>query len=434
MIGSTDQTHDPSLPCWVPSAANHPEFPVQNLPLGIFSPAGGAPRAGVAIGDMIIDLRALHSQKLIDEAAQEACGLCLGETLNRLLAQGAEPRRALRYGVSALLAGNTLERPGLLHPQHGCTMHLPVAIGDFTDFYAGIHHATNIGRLFRPDNPLLPNYKHVPIAYHGRASSVRPTGVPVRRPRGQMKPAISSQPIHAASARLDYEVELGAWITGGNAPGTTIPIGKARDQIAGLCLLNDWSARDIQAWEYQPLGPFLAKSFQTTVSPWIVTAEALAPFRVAQPTRLEGDPRPLDYLWDVADQREGALSLSIEARLLTAGMRATGLSPALLSHARATAMYWTLAQMVTHHASNGCDLRAGDLIGTGTISGETEQSCGSLIEITVGGARSLRLPNGETRTFLEDGDEVILSGRLSADGFVSIGFGECRARVMPATS
>jgi fumarylacetoacetase len=291
----------------------------------------------------------------------------------------------------------------------------------------------NIGRQFRPDNPLLPNYKHVPIGYHGRASSIRPSGIPIRRPKGQRKPTDAEAPVFGPSQRLDYELELGVWIGHGNALGKAIPIDEAFDHIAGFCLLNDWSARDFQAWEYQPLGPFLAKNFHSTVSPWVVTAEAMAPFRMAQPVRPQGDPRPLPYLWDEADQAQGALAIDLEVHLLTEAMRSTGAPPHRLSRGPAANMYWTAAQIVTHHASNGCDLRVGDLLGTGTISAPTDDGYGSLMELSRGGAQPVELANGEKRSFLTDGDEVILSATARADGYVSIGFGECRGRVLPAS-
>jgi fumarylacetoacetase len=313
-----------------------------------------------------------------------------------------------------------------LHAASACDMHLPCRIGDYTDFYVGIHHALNVGRQFRPENPLLPNYKHVPIGYHGRASSVRPSGEPVIRPNGQTLPPGASAPVFGPAKRLDYELELGVWVGPGNALGEPIPIAQAPDHIAGLCLLNDWSARDLQAWEYQPLGPFLGKNFHTTVSPWVVTTEALAPFRILQAPRPEGDPRPLGYLWDAADQDGGALAMTVEARLLTPAMRAADLAPHRLGSAAAANMYWTLAQILTHHASGGCNLQPGDLLGTGTISGATDDSLGSLLEITGGGAAPILLPTGERRGFLEDGDEVILAARAEAPGRVSIGFGDCR--------
>ena len=325
-----DHTHDPSLQSWVASANGHPDFPIQNLPLGVFGPLAGAPRGGIAIGDMILDLRAVHEAGLLDEEAQAAAHACIGPSLNPFLALGAGPRQALRDAVSALLQEGSDERPHLLHRAADCMMYLPAHIGDYTDFYAGIHHAENVGRLMRPDAPLLPNYKWLPIGYHGRASSIRPSG-DVRRPRGQRKPASEPEPSFGPSRNLDYELELGVWIGPGNALGASIPIGEAAQHIAGFCLLNDWSARDIQGWEYQPLGPFLAKSFCTTVSAWIVTPEALAPFRAPQQPRPQGDPAPLPYLHDPADQAAGALDLELEVLLTTREMKKQGLAPHRLS-------------------------------------------------------------------------------------------------------
>ncbi len=426
-----DETHDPARISWVANAAGHAAFPVQNLPLGIFSPAGSGPRAGVAIGGSILDLRAAAQAGLLPAEAADAFA---GPTLNALFAQPAPARRALRRRLSALLseeAHRTATAP-LLHEADLCALHVPAAIGGYTDFYVGIHHATNIGRLFRPDAPLLPNYKHIPIGYHGRASSVQPSGVPVRRPNGQIRPDGRDEPVFGPSRRLDYELELGVWIGPGNAQGEPVPIGQAGLHVAGLCLLNDWSARDVQAWEYQPLGPFLAKNFATTVSPWVVTTEALAPFRMAQPERPDGDPRPLPYLWDAADQRSGALSIELEVYLATARMRQMGLAPHRLSRATARHMYWTIAQLVAHHSAGGCNLCPGDLFGTGTLSAPTDDGLGSLIEITRGGTQPVVLASGEQRWFLGDGDEVAFSGRASAPGAVPIGFGECRAVVLPA--
>jgi fumarylacetoacetase len=421
-----NDTHDPALTSWVASANNHRDFPIQNLPLGIFSPKDGASRAGVAIGDMILDLRA--AADMLPVALQA------DKTLNRLLALPPENRTELRRILSLLLSSQehrAVVEP-LLVPAASCTMHLPAAIGDYTDFYVGIHHATNVGRLFRPDNPLLPNYKHVPIGYHGRASSVRPSGTAVIRPRGQRKGPDDAEPSFGPTRRLDHEVELGVWIGPGNALGTSIPITDAGAHIAGLSLLNDWSARDLQAWEYQPLGPFLAKNFMTTISPWIVTAEALAPFRRAQPARPDGDPRPLSYLWGELDQQRGAFSIILEAAISTAAMREQALPPHRLSRSEASNMYWTAAQMVTHHSSNGCGLNPGDLLGTGTISAPTADGFGSLLELSESGKTPVALPGGETRSFLEDGDELTMTGRAFADGFVSIGFGTCTGRISPA--
>jgi len=426
-----DETHDPARSSWVEGADGHPDFPVQNLPYGIFSPPGGDVRAGVAIGDRIFDLRAAAEAGLLPAGAASALG---GTTLNALMALPAIDRVALRRWLSALFsdAGQREAVEPLLHRAADCALHLPAAIGDYTDFYVGIHHATNIGKLFRPDNPLLPNYKYVPIGYHGRASSIRPSGVPVARPQGQSKAPDADAPVVGPSQRLDYELELGIWIGAGNALGERVPIAGAADHIAGFCLLNDWSARDFQAWEYVPLGPFLAKNFQSTISPWVVTAEAMAPFRIAQPARPEGDPRPLPYLWDEADQAHGALAIDLEVHLSSARMRAQGLAPMRLSRGPASSMYWTAQQIVTHHASNGCNLNPGDLLGTGTLSGPTPDSYGSLMELTQGGKTKIVLPTGEERAFLEDGDELALTAVARADGYVPIGFGQCRAVIEPA--
>ncbi len=434
MTPALDETHDPHRRSWVEGADGHPDFPVQNLPLGVFSPAEGARRIGCAIGGHVLDLKALATTELLPQAVAQALQ---AETLNALLALPGRARAGLRRRLSALLSGED-ERgrvEPLLHPAPDCELHVPAAIGDYTDFYVGIHHATNIGALFRPDNPILPNYKHVPIGYHGRASSVRASGASVVRPSGQRKQPGAEAPDFGPSRRLDYELELGVWIGGANALGQPVPIAEAGERIAGLCLLNDWSARDLQAWEYQPLGPFLAKNFQTTVSPWIVTADALAPFRRPQPLRPAGDPQPLPYLWDEADQTAGSFALELTVNLTTARMREAGADPRRLSRGTVgPSMYWTVAQLVTHHASNGCNLQPGDLLGTGTLSTAEPAGYGSLMELSVGGGSPLTLPSGETRTFLEDGDEIAFSARASAPGRVSIGFGECRAIVLPAPS
>jgi fumarylacetoacetase len=431
----TDHTHDPTLQSWVVSANGHPDFPIQNLPLGVFGPLAGAPRGGIAIGDMILDLRALHESSLLDDEAQAAAHACIGPSLNPFLALGAGPRVALRDAVSALLQEGSDERPHLLHRAADCIMYLPAHVGDYTDFYAGIHHAENVGRLMRPDAPLLPNYKWLPIGYHGRASSILasgPAGTEIRRPKGQRKPGSESVPTFGPSRNLDYELELGVWIGPGNALGATIPIAEAAQHIAGYCLLNDWSARDIQGWEYQPLGPFLAKSFCTTISAWIVTPEALAPFRAPQPPRPAGDPAPLPYLHDPVDQAVGALDLELEVLLTTRAMKKQGLAPHRLSIGSSLALYWTPAQLVAHHASGGCNLNPGDLFGTGTISTAGTDGYGSLLEITAGGRAPITLPSGEERRFLEDGDEVVLRARAKRDGAAPIGFGECRGVVLPA--
>jgi len=435
-MAQLDQTHDPKLESWVASANGHPDFPIQNLPLGIFSPGGGAPRGGVAIGDQILDLPAALAAGLFTGKAAEAAEAASGPVLNSFLALGSGPRQALRMRLSELLAKGSPEQGRVetcLHDAADSTLHLPAQVGDYTDFYVGIHHATNIGKQFRPDNPLLPNYKYVPIGYHGRASSIRPSGTPIRRPKGQVKPPDASMPDFGPSQRLDYELELGIWIGPGNALGEPIALKEAADHVAGYCLLNDWSARDIQAWEYQPLGPFLSKNFGSTISAWVITPEALAPFRVAQPPRPEGDPAPLPYLLEEADQREGGLDLELEVLLLTPGLRNKGLPPHRLALSNAKNMYWTVAQMVTHHTCNGCNLQPGDLLGTGTISGPDEASCGSILETTLGGKKPIVLASGEERRFLEDGDEIILRARGRREGFAPIGFGECRAVILPAT-
>jgi fumarylacetoacetase len=426
-----DETHDPARRSWVPGADGHADFPIQNLPLGVFAPAGGAKRGGIAIGDFILDLRALLASGLLAGEARTACEAGTAGALNALLALGAGPRRALRRAVSALLARDAEARPDLLHRAAECLIALPAEIGDYTDFYAGIHHATNVGRLLRPDQPLMPNYKYVPVGYHGRASSVVPPGAAIRRPSGQIKPASADVPCFAASRRLDYELELGIWVGSGNELGNPVPIGEAASHIAGYCLLNDWSARDIQGWEYQPLGPFLAKNFATTISPWIVTPEALAPFRLKQPSRPEGDPAPLPYLMDQADQAEGALDLELEVQLLTPGMRDKNFPRHRLSLGHASNLYWTPAQLLAHHTSGGCNLRPGDLLGSGTISSPTPDGFGSLLEITAGGRQPITLPSGETRGFLEDGDEVVLFARAHREGRTTIGFGECRGIILP---
>ncbi|WP_030540924.1 fumarylacetoacetase [Sphingobium sp. DC-2] len=431
MTGRMDETHDPALTSWVESANGHPQFPIQNLPFGIFSIGDGERRAGVAIGDLILDLAVIAGH--LPASAADAVS---ASTLNALFALPAADRRALRRSLSSILsdAGWRDRIAPALHAADGCTLHLPATIGDYTDFYVGIHHAENVGRLFRPDNPLLPNYKWVPIGYHGRASSVRPSGEPVRRPLGQRKAPDADSPVFGPTQRLDYELELGVWVGQGNPLGQPIPIGEAADHIVGLGLLNDWSARDLQAWEYQPLGPFLAKNFHTTISPWVVTVEALAPFRIAQPVRPEGDPDPLPYLNDPADRNEGAFAIEMAVLLSSERMRAEGLPPIRLSRGPASNMYWTVAQIVAHHASNGCNLRPGDLLGTGTISGAEAGERGSLLELSEGGKSPIALPSGEERRFLEDGDELTIAATASREGAVPIGFGPCTARILPALS
>jgi fumarylacetoacetase len=434
---SIDETHDPRRESWVASARGHSEFPVQNLPLGVFSRKGEAARGGAAIGDMIFDIRAALAAGLFSGDTAAAAEAAAGPSLNPLMALGKGQRSALRRQLSALLSADNPAQAKvealstqLLHNAADCTMHLPATIGSYTDFFAGIHHARNGGMRRDPNNPLSPNYKYVPVAYHSRASSVRPSGVPIRRPSGQRKAANEDAPSFGPCRKLDYELELAVWIGPGNELGQPIPIGEAGDHLVGLGLFNDWSARDVQQWESQPLGPFLGKSFGSTVSPWIITAEALAPFRIAQPARPAGDPRPLPHLWDDADQNEGAFDIALEALLMTEGLRAKGLPPHRMSVSNTTDLYWTVAQMIAHHSSNGCNLFAGDLFGSGTISGASPEGYGSLMELSADDSREMTLPSGETRTFLEDGDEVIFRAHCRKSGFVSIGFGECRARII----
>jgi fumarylacetoacetase len=431
-----NETHDPMARSFVESAnVAGCDFPIQNLPFGAFTNGhDSCANLCTAIGDQVLDLRTASESSLLDvdestcEALQEAC-------LNSLMGLGPARWSALRRAMFRLLGAASEKREaamGCLRKQRDVSLIMPVDIRNYTDFYASVHHASNVGSLFRPDNPLLPNYKWVPIGYHGRASSIVVSGSDVRRPSGQLKSPNADVPCFAPSHRLDYELEIGAFVGVGNQLGEAIAIANAADHIFGLCLLNDWSARDIQSWEYQPLGPFLAKSFATSISPWIITTEALAPYRVAASERPAGDPRPLAYLSDVNDERSGSFDVSVEAFLLTAVMRKAGSAPHRISHGNSREMYWTFAQMLAHHASNGCDLRPGDLMGSGTISGPTPEALGCLLEITRGGVEPIRLPDGTQRTFLEDGDEVILRAYCARDGVTRISFGECSGIVLAA--
>ena len=424
----TDETNDPALSSWVESAQGS-DFPIQNLPLGIFSVGERRRRPGVAIGDFVLDLTAIAD--CLDEDWREDLAQ---PVLNGWLARGHEVQRVLRSRLQELLSDERYrdDVEEALIGQTEARMHVPCLVGDYTDFYVGIHHATNVGKQFRPDNPLLPNYKYVPIGYHGRASSVRASGESVIRPSGQRKaPDAEAAPEYGPSRRLDYELELGIWVGQGNELGQPIPIGEAADHIAGYCLLNDWSARDLQAWEYQPLGPFLAKNFLTSVSAWVVTPQALAPFHKSTPPRPAGDPKPLPYLDDPADREAGALAIQLEVTLTSEKMRQAGLSAHVLSRGAAdAAMYWSAAQIIAHHSSNGCNLQPGDLIGTGTLSTDSPDGLGSLLEISQGGRQPIDLPSGETRSFLEDGDEVTLKAWCEGEGAVRIGFGECVGRVV----
>lgn len=431
-----NETHDSALRSWVDSA-NHPgtDFPIQNLPFGVFRRRGSAEpfRGGVAIGDRIVDLATASRTGVFTDAAAAAAA-CGEATLNALMAMGPDAWSALRRALSRVLRAGAPEADalrGCLVAQAEAEHAVPARIGDYTDFYTSVHHATNVGRLFRPDNPLLPNYKWVPIGYHGRASTIDVSGQAFPRPVGQTMPPGAQAPVFGPSRRLDYELELGVFIGPGNGPGERVAIKDAERHVFGLCLLNDWSARDIQAWEYQPLGPFLSKNFATTVSPWIVTLEALAPYR-APWTRPEGDPQPLPYLDSPATREHGAIDIQLEVALRTAAMDRDGGAAARLSRTSFKHAYWTVSQMVTHHTVNGCRLAPGDLLGSGTESGPTPEEAGSLLELTAGGKEPVRLPNGETRTFLEDGDAVVLRAWCEAPGAVRIGFGACDSTVLPA--
>jgi fumarylacetoacetase len=438
MSATLDATHDPKLRSWLGSA-NVPgcDFPIQNLPFGVFrrSGAGENFRCGVAIGDSVLDLGALDMLTPFDGLGAAALAACAEPSLNRLLALGRNAWVALRRGLSEYLRDGSpraAELAAALIPQSEAEFTLPARIGNYSDFYASIHHATAVGRLFRPDQPLLPNYKWVPIAYHGRASSLGVSGQEVRRPRSQVLARGADRPQLAASARLDFELEVGVLIGTGNRLGCPIPIAQAEEHVFGLCLLNDWSARDVQAWEYQPLGPFLAKSFATTISPWVVTLEALAPYRLPW-SRPPEDPQPLPYL-DCAQLRAGgALDMHLEVALETATMRAAGTAPQPLARTNFRHSYWSIAQMVAHHTVNGCNLEPGDLLGSGTQSGPTPEQAGSLLELTEGGKRPIRLESGETRTFVEDDDRVILRGWCERPGCARIGFGEASGLVLAAT-
>ena len=434
-----DETHDPAIESWV-ETANDPatEFPIQNLPLGVFTrrEADPAPRIGVAIGDRVLDLKALAEAGLIDQVSAPVAEAIRSWTLNGLMICSRDQRLALRRALSTLLRAGTRDRRRVvapyLVPADTVDVLVPAAIGDYTDFYASVFHATNVGSLFRPDNPLLPNYKHVPIGYHGRASSIVASGAGVRRPSGQTKTDAAPSPSFGPSARLDYELEVGLFVGPGSGLGSPVPIGEAEDHAVGLCLVNDWSARDIQQWEYQPLGPFLAKSFATTISPWVVTLEALAPFRVPPFARPKNDPAPLPYLDSAFNRLYGAFDLTLEVLLASRRMRESGGPPQFVSRSNLSSLYWTFAQMLAHHTSNGCNLRAGDLLASGTVSGPTDDSRGCLLERAGRGSEPLKLPTGEQRRFLEDGDEVILRGWCKREGFRRIGFGECRGTILPA--
>ena len=435
-----DVTHDPKLVSWVSSAnAAGTDFPIQNLPFGIFARDASDPgRVGVAVGDMIVNVTAVHAEGLLDGDAEIAGRDCAHSRLNDLMALGPRYRSALRLQLSGLLrTGSAVSRiPGIaeriLVTALDVAMRPPAQIGDYTDFYASVYHAINVGALFRPDNPLLPNYKWVPIGYHGRASSIILSGTPVTRPSGQTKAADSAAPIFGPTRSLDYEAELGLFVAAGNAREHPIRIDDAESHVFGVCLVNDWSARDVQAWEYQPLGPFLAKNFATTISPWVVTLEALEPFRTPPFQRPAGDPSPLPYLTHGRDIERAGLAVTLEVWLSSRQMRDKKLPPVRLSRSTTQDLYWTPGQLVAHHSSNGCNLLPGDLLATGTVSGPSPDALGCLLELTKRGAAPLTLPSGERRAFLEDGDEVTLRGYCARDGAARIGLGECTGEVRKA--
>ncbi len=426
-----NETHDPNLESWVESANDHAtDFPIQNLPFCVFTHSDQTARIGVGIGDFVLDLN--FAVELFD-LDRELADQCKGATIDALLELDVASRTELRSGLSKFLSrenqsitAHKIILDELLFPQTEVEYLKPATIRNYTDFYCSIFHATNIGGMFRPDNPLLPNYKHIPIGYHGRASSVVISSTPVKRPSGQTNPNDAPNPIFGKSNSLDYELELGAFVAQGNTLGEPVNIDDAERYLFGLCLVNDWSARDIQRWEYQPLGPFLAKSFATSISPFVVTMEALAPFRVPAFEREPGDPQPLPYLQSDDTKNSGGINLNLEVFLSSQKMREENLAPLKLSRGNARDLYWTMSQMLTHHASNGCNLQAGDLIASGTISGAAKNSLGSLIELTWRGTEPLNLPNGEVRKFLEDGDEIIMTGSCEREGFRRIGFGNCR--------
>jgi fumarylacetoacetase len=431
-----DKTHDPRARSWLDSANRESgDFPIQNLPFAIFRRAGSAEefRGGVAIGDQIIDLAVLAARGIFQGQAAQGIRAGADSSLNSLMQLGPEVSGAVRHALfEGLLAGSHQQAAlqSCLVPQSSAQYSLPAQIGDYTDFYASIYHATAVGRLMRPDKPLLPNYEWIPIGYHGRSSSIDVSGQTFHRPRGQRLPPGALQPVVGASTRLDYELELGVFVGRGNSAGMAIPIADAEAHIFGMCLLNDWSARDLQTWEYQPLGPFLAKNFATTISPWIVTLQALAPFRVP-PVRPENSPPLLPYLSSPMDREAGALDIRLEALLQSEAMRARQQPPHRLSLTSFRHAYWTIAQLISHHSMNGCNLRPGDLLGTGTQSGPTPEEAGSLLELSLGGRRPIQF-DGETRTFLEDGDSVILRAWCESPHAARIGFGEAQGRILPA--
>lgn len=432
--------NDPKLSSWLESAnAPDADFPIQNLPFGVFSSKarGLDPRVGVAIGDRVLDMKgAVEAGLLKDVSPAVRCALS-ANALNDLMSQGPGAAREARRAASRLLRSDTPTlrddegaRETLLVPMAEATMHVPARIGDYTDFYASVHHATNVGSMFRPDNPLLPNYKYLPVGYHGRASSIVVSGTPLHRPKGQVRPDEGEPPVYAPSRLLDYEMEMGAFVARGNALGRPVPMAEAEEHLFGMTIVNDWSARDIQKWEYQPLGPFNAKNFGTTISPWVVTLDALEPYRSFAPPRNEDDPDVLDYL---EPRTNMVVDITVEVWLASQTMREKKIAPVRLSRGNFRDMYWTIAQMLVHHTSTGCNLRPGDLLASGTVSGPTESARGCLLELTWRGQNPIQLPDGTTRKFLQDGDEVIMRAYCQKTGAARIGFGECRGTILPAT-
>lgn len=436
-----NETHDVNLKSWIESAnAPDTDFPIQNLPFCVFTRACTYEdvRVGVAIGDFILDVYACYEGCLFDDEsfniAVSANNYCLDHSV---MSKNVHLQSAFRRRLTEILSESADEKTRKavernLIPIEEVEFHLPAHIGDYTDFYCSIFHATNVGAMFRPDNPLLPNYKYLPIGYHGRASSIVISGTEIKRPKGQNRTDAEAPPVFIPCKNLDYEMEVGFFVGRGNEMGEPIPIEKAEEHIFGLCLVNDWSARDIQAWEYQPLGPFLAKNFATSISPFVVTMEALAPFRTAAFERDADDPQPLDYLNGEENKKSGGFDIKLEVYLQTAKMREENTEPFLLSRSNTKDLYWTIGQMLTHHASNGCNLQTGDLMATGTVSGREKDERGCLLELTWRGKEPIELPNGEQRRFLKDGDEIIMRGFCEKDGFRRIGFGECRGRILPA--
>jgi len=443
-----NETHDPNLKSWVESA-NDPatDFPIQNLPFSVFgvqkrtrinnSQYGSEYGLGILIGDSVLDLTECRKRGLFEEFDHQAIGIAHpGANVANLMLAPNRGDLLRRWASRVLTATVSEETRGVvskcLIPIAECHFDLPQFIPNYTDFYCSIYHATNVGSMFRPENPLMPNYKYLPIGYHGRASSIVVSGTDVRRPWGQNRSDAEKPPVFIPCKNLDYEMELGFFVGRGNELGAQIPISEAEEHIFGVCLVNDWSARDIQAWEYQPLGPFLAKNFATTISPFVVTMEALAPFRTRAFERDPDDPQPLDYLSDDNNRRFGGLDINLEVYIQTEQMRQQKIEPHLLSHSNTKDLYWTIGQMLTHHASGGCNLQTGDLMATGTVSGKDKSERGCLLELTWRGSEPLTLPSGETRRFLEDGDEIIMKGYCEREGFRRIGLGECRGRVLPA--